>query len=59
MCKHIYHIECNINQIISNLNVKVKEIKCLGSHQYLNNLLEMKRMIGLLYRDETLAEWAW
>ncbi len=24
----------------------------MGSHQYLNNLLEIKRMIGVLYRDE-------
>ncbi len=27
----------------------------MGSHQCLNNLLEIKRMIGLLYRDEAYA----
>ncbi len=30
-------------------------MKCLGSHQCLNNLLEIERMIGLLYRDEAYA----
>ncbi len=27
----------------------------MGSHQYLNNLLEIRRMIGLLYRNEAYA----